>query len=243
MSYQQMAQVYDRLMKDAPYDHWVDFTNKMIERFLPDTQSIVDAGCGTGEVTHRLNEEGYHLTGVDLSEDMLSVAHQKNSSAKIQWLQQDITDLAGLKDVECVISYCDVMNYLPADKDVIRAFRSIYESLSPSGLFIFDVHSIDHIQNNMLGATFAEVYDDLSYIWFCDPGEFENRMVHDLTFFVQNGPNYERFDEQHIQQGYSPEQLSEWLMQTGFKIQLISSDFQMEFVDSGERIFFVCQKN
>ncbi|MGP4074472.1 class I SAM-dependent DNA methyltransferase [Halobacillus sp. K22] len=242
MSYQQMAQVYDRLMRDAPYDHWAEFTDKMIKRFLPDAQSIVDAGCGTGEVTHRLNEEGYLLTGVDLSEDMLAVAQQKGPSAKIQWLHQDITDLAGLKDVECVISYCDVINYLSDHEDVIRAFRSIYESLCPSGLFIFDVHSIDHIQDNLIGATFAEVYDDLSYIWFCDQGEIENRMIHDLTFFVQNGPNYERFDEQHVQQGYSSPQLSEWLKQTGFKIQFISADFQMEETDSGERMFFVCQK-
>ncbi|MCA0982682.1 class I SAM-dependent methyltransferase [Halobacillus yeomjeoni] len=242
MSYRLMAQVYDQLMADAPYDLWVAFTRQMISRFNPDVKSILDAGCGTGEITHRLDGKGFSMTGVDLSEEMLTIAQQKNPAADIQWIHQDITRLDGFAGLDCIISYCDVMNYVTDEESVKNAFSRAYNTLNDAGLFIFDVHSIEHIQHDLYGQTFAEVYDDVSYIWFCDPGESENSVTHDLTFFVQEGEKYQRFDEQHFQRGYTIDALKKWLSEAGFNINLISSDFSLESSSTGDRIFFVCQK-
>lgn len=38
---------------------------------------ILDVACGTGNVTLPLVQKGYDLIGVDLSEEMLTVAQQK----------------------------------------------------------------------------------------------------------------------------------------------------------------------
>ena len=242
MSYGEMARVYDLLMDEAPYDHWVDFTKKMVRKFKPDAQTMLDVGCGTGEITHRLHREGFQMTGVDLSADMLTVAQQKDPRSNIEWLQQDMTTLEGMNGYDCVISYCDVFNYLTEDLQVQSAFDHIYNSLDAGGLFLFDVHSIDHIQEDLSGATFAEVRDDVSYIWFCDPGEQSNSVVHDLTFFVQNGKDYQRFDEVHEQRGYERKVLEDWLNQTGFELLGLYSDFNEEPSADGERWLFICRK-
>lgn len=241
MNYQRLALIYDRLMAEAPYEEWVSFANEMIERYHPDVQSIVDLGCGTGEITKKLYESGYQITGVDLSEDMLAVAQQKSPSA-IQWLCQDVTRLDGLKEYDCVISFCDVINYLTDELEVKNAFKHAYNALKNEGLFLFDVHSISHIQNDLYGHTFAEVYDDLSYIWFCDPGESENSVIHDLTFFVEETGKYVRFDERHRQKGYPLATLKQWLEKTGFIIRQISADFNTYSSERGDRLFFTCQK-
>ncbi|MGP4061642.1 class I SAM-dependent DNA methyltransferase [Halobacillus sp. H74] len=242
MSYGEMALVYDRLMKDAPYDLWVEFTKQMIGDYQPDTRTILDIGCGTGEITHRLQQIGFQLTGVDLSSDMLTVAQQKDPRANIQWLKQDMTNLEGLDQFDCVISYCDVFNYLVEESQVKCAFENIYDALHSDGLFLFDVHSLEHIHNDLSGATFAQVHDDLSYVWFCDPGEEDNSIVHDLTFFVQSGEIYQRFDEVHHQRGYMLDDLKNWLEDTGFLIQQISADFNRHYSTEGERWLFVCKK-
>lgn len=237
-----MARIYDLLMEDAPYGKWVEFTKKMVHRFKPDAQSMLDVGCGTGEITHRLQQEGFQMTGIDLSSDMLTVAQQKDPRSNIKWMHQDMTALEGLKGYDCVVSYCDVFNYLTEDYQVQRAFDSIYYSLDAGGLFMFDVHSLDHIQEDLSGATFAEVRDDLSYIWFCDPGEKLNSVVHDLTFFVQNGKNFQRFDEVHEQRGYERKVLECWLNQTGFELLGLYSDFSEKPSSDGERWLFICRK-
>ncbi|WP_139376908.1 class I SAM-dependent DNA methyltransferase [Halobacillus salinus] len=236
-----MAHVYDRLMEDAPYAHWQSYTREMINAYLPGASSILDLGCGTGEITRRLHEDGFRVTGVDLSSDMLTIAQQK-SPASIQWLHQDITNLEGLTGYDCVVSYCDVLNYLVDPEQVTQAFANAFEALRPQGLFLFDVHSVEHVEQHLLGQTFAEVYDDVSFIWFCDEGDQPNKVVHDLTFFVQQGATYERFDEQHVQRVYDLQDLKQWLKQTGFNIKQVSADFQTAPHTDGDRLFFVCQK-
>lgn len=40
-------------------------------------KTVAELGCGTGSLTIPLAEAGYHMTGIDLSSDMLAVARQK----------------------------------------------------------------------------------------------------------------------------------------------------------------------
>ncbi|WP_226583199.1 class I SAM-dependent DNA methyltransferase [Halobacillus litoralis] len=242
MSYGDMALVYDRLMEDAPYDQWVDFTKRRISEHPKTIHTILDVGCGTGEITHRLHQNGFSMTGVDLSSDMLTIAQQKNPRSSINWLHQNMTELDIVEPFDCVISYCDVFNYLDEEAKVKQAFERIAASLKPGGLFLFDVHSLDHIQNDLIGATFAEVRDDISYVWFCDPGEEENSIVHDLTFFVERDALYQRFDEVHHQRGYPVNDLKNWLKASGFTLEGPYADFIDTVQADGDRLFFVCQK-
>jgi ubiquinone/menaquinone biosynthesis C-methylase UbiE len=60
--------VYDRLEKKA------------IGRLLPNgggTKKLLEIGCGTGHWSAFFSANGYHVTGVDVSEDMLMKARQK----------------------------------------------------------------------------------------------------------------------------------------------------------------------
>ncbi|WP_028783279.1 class I SAM-dependent DNA methyltransferase [Thalassobacillus devorans] len=242
MSYGEMASVYDLLMQDVPYDEWVSFTEDHASGI-----HMLDMGCGTGEITIRLAEKGYQMTGVDLSEDMLAIANHKTPShTRIHWLHQDIRNLAGLKDYDTVISYFDVLNYITSLEDLKAVFRQTYNILKPGGTFIFDVHSLSHLQQSMAGKTFAEVYDETTYIWFCEHGEQADTFVHDLTFFIQKPEgSYKRFDEYHTQRGYRMDRLKKELHAAGFIIMAIYADLNREPVHNdadGDRLFFICKR-
>src|SRR5690625_6581402 len=134
MAYQEMALLYDQLMVDTPYDKWLTFTKEIIEKSGQDVNVIADLGCGTGEVTIRLAEAGYTLYGVDYSTDMLSHAQQKGSvkNLPIQWLMQDLRELRGLENLDLVVRYCDVMNYIIFGVDLRIVFSNIFHSLKRS---------------------------------------------------------------------------------------------------------------
>ncbi|MDC3413320.1 class I SAM-dependent methyltransferase [Aquibacillus sp. 3ASR75-11] len=248
MSYLRMAAHYDRLMQDAPYDKWVQFTNYILDLYDYDPTTIVDLGCGTGEITQRLVQAGFHLYGVDASADMLSYAQMKAAEANIEinWIQQDIRSLHGLSDVDVAVSYCDVINYLTTEEEVKQAFCSINHLLKQEGIFLFDVHSISHLENDLKNQTFAEIYDDIAYVWFCESGESEGEVLHDLTFFVLNEGHYDRFDEQHHQRSFPVDTYQTLLRETGFTVLGIYGDFSTAegaITSETERIFFVAQKN
>ncbi|WP_068674378.1 class I SAM-dependent methyltransferase [Oceanobacillus sp. Castelsardo] len=245
MVYKQMAYVYDKFMADAPYDEWVHFTlsvlgNRHINR-------IADLGCGTGEISTRLAEQGFETIGLDYSEDMLTYAANKANEKKlsITWLHQDLTEMEGLENIDLAVSYCDVMNYITEKAQIKEVFRRTYTSLNPDGIFIFDVHSLYQVEQNYKNQTFADVLEDMSYIWFCSEGEETGEMFHDLTFFVLDKDKYVRFDEYHHERTYPISFYKETLKEVGFTNIKVYADFSLErdqLHEQSERIFFVAEK-
>lgn len=53
----------------------------------------LEIGCGTGKNTEWLITKAHHVTAVDLSEAMLSVARDKVPSASVKFIRADINDL------------------------------------------------------------------------------------------------------------------------------------------------------
>lgn len=248
MAYQQMAYVYDRLMTDAPYEQWLAFTKEVFNRSGKQIKHVADLGCGTGQITALLAKEGYQMIGVDYSSDMLTYAEQKLSTEKlsIQWLNQDLQDLQGLANLDAAVSYCDVINYITSEEALATVFRGVANSLKPGGLFLFDVHSLYHVEHHLINQTFADVTDETSYIWFCSAGEAPGEMHHDLTFFTLDGEKtYRRFDEYHHQRTYAIEFYERLLTEAGFEISNSYRDFSLKQQNgnkTAERIFFVAEK-
>ncbi|MCQ6266296.1 class I SAM-dependent methyltransferase [Fictibacillus sp. WQ 8-8] len=246
MSYQQFAYYYDQLMEDAPYDQWVAFFKQAVQSYGGNVSSVLDLGCGTGSVSIRLSKQGYDVTGVDLSEDMLVMANEKSLQQKVpvQYIQQDMTELEGLQEFDAAIIFCDSLNYILSEEKVLAAFQSVYQHLKEDGLFLFDVHSLYKIHNIFMGSTFGSNEEQLSYIWQCYEGEEPDSVEHELSFFVQEDENrYIRFDEVHIQRTLSIEVYKRMLQSTGFRVLAVTGDFSQDDIQpEAERIFFICKK-
>lgn len=246
MSYTQMATVYDFLMKDAPYQKWAEFTEAMISEHAVDACSIVDLGCGTGTITRLLARRGYQVTGVDNAESMLTIAQNRAVEEKvdINWVLQDIRELDGFQQVDIAVSFCDVLNYITEPEQVEQVIRQVNKALKVNGLFIFDFHSINHVEENLQGETFAEIYEDISYIWLCDPGDWPGEVFHDLTFFIRENGLYRRFDETHHQRTFELDHYAESLKINGFQLEAVHGDFSLQpgIKEDTERIFIVAKK-
>lgn len=246
MAYTHMAAVYDTLMTDAPYDKWLEFTKQVIQKSGRSIDKIADLGCGTGEIALRLAEEGFQVTGVDFSPDMLTLAADKaiKKNLSVQWVLQDMRELEGFVNMDLIVSYCDSINYITSEKELSDVFYRVAASLKEDGLFVFDVHSFFHMENHLKNQTFADAGEDASYIWFCVEGDHPGEVFHELTFFSLEGGHYIRFDELHHQRTFSVEAYKKLLSDAGFKNIKWYSDFtfQNDIVkEDAERIFFIAE--
>ncbi|WP_112181417.1 MULTISPECIES: class I SAM-dependent methyltransferase [Paraliobacillus] len=249
MSYNKMSYVYDLLMEDAPYDDWHAFTKYALKKYGTETKKIIDLGCGTGQITCLLSQSGYDLVGVDLAADMLSHAEQRASAnnLKIQWVEQDLRSLNGLSQFDAAVSYCDVINYITTEEELANVFSNVEQLLKPNGLFLFDIHAIGYVESELKDQVFSEMYEDMGYVWFCEPGEQEGEVFHNLTFFIQDQKQYDRFDEIHHQRTFPIPTYERLLKKCGFEIKGLYADFNFEpiskeTIEKEQRIFFVCQK-
>lgn len=258
-AYQSFAQVYDQMMADMPYDQWLSFTQSIISKQQWQQQlSIVDLGCGTGQVTKRLANSGYKVTGIDLSDAMLSMAKQSEQQfmqvleqanqamhyVPITWKQQNMVNWYTDEQVDLVLSYCDSINYLLHEDDVLALFYSTYEQLKPSGIFAFDCHPITRFEQYAQQQPFA--YDDgeFSYIWFSEYDEEDAIIEHDLTIYAKvEGETFRRIDETHVQRAYSMKWLEQALLEVGFTSVQVYEDFTFNFATAAaQRLFFVATK-
>lgn len=245
MNYEAFAYLYDELMEDAPYDKWYDFTKVQIEKYFPDAKAILDVGCGTGEMLVRFAKGGYTVTGVDLSSDMLTVAHEKleKNGLSCTLIEQDMREIEGLPTVDIVTVFCDSLNYLVTEEDVLLAFQQFHHVLNENGLLLFDVHSEYKMKHIFHYATFAEDLGNIAYIWNTFPNEASCCVEHELTFFVEteNG-YYEKWMETHMQRTLSIKKYEQLLKKANFDILKVCADFHDEVTDCSERIFFVAKK-
>jgi len=104
---------------------------------------VLDAGCGTGTMALAMAERGWRVTGIDLSEAMLTMARRKDVRQTVTWSRADITrfDLdksAGAERFDLITCVADTLNHLERLDDWEAAFRCFAEHLEPGGILFFD---------------------------------------------------------------------------------------------------------
>lgn len=238
--YVEMSTVYDQLTLDQPYDKWFTIVKHYAQPFT-DKLDLLDIGCGTGSLTSLLTSIGT-VTGMDLSSDMLSIA--ANKSNQVTWLEGDMTDFTLNKTFNVITIFCDSLNYLPDDEEVLDTFNCVYNHLSDSGVFIFDVHTIFKMNTLFNNQCYIDETNDTFLAWEAIAGEEPYSVYHDMSFFIKNTDgSYHRFDESHYQRTFEEQHYRNLLKQAGFSQIETFVDFDINNHDkNGERLFFVVHK-
>jgi SAM-dependent methyltransferase len=247
MTYGRFAYLYDQLMEDIPYNKWQEVLEEYSAKYQVSGKRLLDVACGTGELSCLFAMQGYQVTGVDLSEDMLAVAMAKAEAAglKIPFFQQNMAELEIMDKFDFITIFCDSVNYLPSEQEVIQTFDGVANHLTEDGLFLFDVHSENKMENIFKDQTFTHIGDDICYIWNCFQGEFPLSVEHELTFFVsdQSRRKYDRVEEYHFQRTFPIHQYNLWLEQAGFETLHILGDLENQPpTELSERVLFIARK-
>ncbi|HIW34968.1 MAG TPA: class I SAM-dependent methyltransferase [Candidatus Paenibacillus intestinavium] len=247
-AYGQFATVYDRLMADMPYEEWIAFAEAVWQEH-GQPHKVVDLGCGTGSIAIPLASQGYKVVGIDLSSDMLAVAEQKwvqqgATSGNLTLLEQNMCRWQISEQVDSVISFCDCLNYIVDEDDLLATLSATYDQLKPGGSFIFDVHPITRFEQYAADQPFVYDENGITYMWSSEYDEDEHIIEHFLSIFVEEPDGrYSRIDEEHIQRAYSSKWLEGALRSVGFTHIHLYSDFQLKAADDDStRLFFVAIK-
>ena len=240
------AAVYDLFMDDIPYDDWFRYIRKILERQGIRDGAVVDLACGTGEITWRLADAGYQVTGVDLSEEMLMAAREKCDD-KVLLVQQDMRKLELARQVKAMVCICDSMNYICEEEDLQQVFGRVNTYLEKDGIFLFDMKT-EYFYREVLGnRTIADNRENASYIWENIYHEEEKKNEYLLTVYELADDERDLFvrtDELHCQKAYSPEIVVNCLRQQGFsKVEVYEALTFEKPSDQSERIYFVAYKS
>lgn len=141
VSYEKFARFYDAV-NGEPRERILQILD-FIARFRPETESVLELGCGTGAILAGLGS-GLSLTGVDLSPDMLEYARRRCPSA--DFIQGDITSFSLHEKFDVVICVFDTLNHVTTFEGWLSTFERVREHLNAGGLFIFDVNTLGRMR-------------------------------------------------------------------------------------------------
>ena len=106
--------------------------------FQPLGPKILEIGCGTGQYTTKLAEQGYQITAVDISEKMMAQAQEKitNLGYQVKWLKADITQtMDQLEHYQGILSM-SAFEFIPNPEEMLA---SLFEHLEPKGCLVIGV--------------------------------------------------------------------------------------------------------
>lgn len=243
MAYETFAFVYDEVMDDSLYQQWLDFSLKHLPQ---GTKQILELACGTGALAVEFAKADFEVTGLDLSEEMLTLASDRaiQEEVSINWIAGDMLDLTDIGDYQAVTCFSDSLCYMQDATQVQQVFSGVYQLLKEKGSFIFDVHSTYQVDEVFPNYSFHDQTEDFAFLWDSYPGEVPHSIEHFLTFFVkETGEKFERFDELHQERTYPMEMYQNMLTAVGFSKVEVFADFTDEQPNkTSKRWFFVCQK-
>ena len=239
-AYHALAASYDRLTGDVDYAGVVDFYLQILNKEGCHPSTAVDLACGTGSVTLLLAKMGLQVTGVDLSEDMLTVACRK---AQEQGLNPVFTcqALQALRlpwGVDLAVCALDSLDYILDPEDCREAIARVFRVLNPGGIFIFDVNTPEKLRA-MDGQVFLDEDDDVYCVWRGEFDEASNICSYGMDLFQREGKHWQRSYEEHREYAYSEKQLTEFLKEAGFTRSRVYADKTFEAPGPGEQRIYI----
>lgn len=214
-----------------------------------ENHSLLDLCCGTGQLAQHFLDHGYQVTGLDLSEAMLSYACSNNAPYIVAGLATficgDAADFRLDEPFGLVVSTFDALNHLPNFQSLSNCFHSVYRVLEDGGLFVFDLNTLKGLQR----WTGVSVNDTPEMMLVTrnlyDPQQ--SKAFSYISGFLPVGNGYwERFEEVAYNIGYALEDVKQALMDTGFhSVRFVrDQDFQNPIADPEQemRIYIVTEK-
>lgn len=131
----------DRESRDwsaATYDHSAGYVSRfgqdVVEWLAPEPEeTVLDLGCGTGDLTREISSRGALVCGVDSSPRMVARAREKFPDLRFE--VGDARELCGLSGFDAVFSNA-ALHWV---KEARRAVGAIHSVLEPGGRFVAEL--------------------------------------------------------------------------------------------------------
>ncbi|MBX3082561.1 MAG: class I SAM-dependent methyltransferase [Anaerolineae bacterium] len=182
-------------------------------------KTLIDLGCGIGELAVWFGGRQIRSLGVDSSPSMIRVADAKAIDAHVDvtFAAGDIRTYAPTTAFDLAVCIGGTVNLMPTLRDVEALFRVAHTALSPRKLFFFDLRTIQGLAKTDAMRILANT--DEVFIATTSSFNFETLALTSQYTILRDGESgWTRAEETHISRGYTAQTVARLLQNAGFRL-------------------------
>lgn len=128
------ARLLDRLSgNDSSYNSvFLPMILNYIEKQSDENKTILDFGCGTGELTYEIAKKNVNITGLDISLRSIELAKRNFNHNKLRYIDKSLQELNFVDCFDIAIANMSLMD----SEDLFGSLNAIYKSLKCNGTFL-----------------------------------------------------------------------------------------------------------
>jgi len=242
--YSKLALIYDQVMAHVDYKDWARYVQRIIQKWHPHAQRLLDISCGTGSLLFKLDLQKYRLFGFDLSFDMVKVARMKSQSfpMPIPIWQNNMTSFRLREPIDVVLCLYDSINYLLDSALWIKLFSCVHDELSDQGIFIFDICTEKNSKRYF--DNFIEKDRGKGYRYIRESKYNSEIRIHTNRFTINFETDPVNYVEHHQQRILLLKEVLDLIAATRFQLLGAYDDFNFNRANENSlRIHFALKKN
>ncbi len=220
--------------------HMIDLIQRNID--IRTGSKVLDVACGAGRHSMQLAKRGFHVTGFDLSEFLISEAKKsrkeaKENNLKINFLIKDMRNFNFKNSFDLAVNIFTSFGYFDNDEENFRVIKNVSSSLKKGGYFVFDFINSAYIKKNIVPLS----RNKIGGITVIQKRKIEHGFII-KNIEVYKGKNVRHFKE--ILKLYSKKELLNCFEKFNFKVKMLFGDYYgCKFSEkNSKRIIVIAQK-
>ncbi|SNC76731.1 Methyltransferase domain-containing protein [Hymenobacter gelipurpurascens] len=228
---------YHLLYRDRNYAEAQRFLAALLQRLHPKPEArLLDLACGKGRHAIYLSQQGYDVTGIDLSPE--SIAHASEAEhSRLRFRVHDMREeLPG--EFDFIFNLFTSFGYFKEEAENVVALRHAADALKPGGKMVIDFLNTERTIRELVAHETKEVAGTTFQIHRHLQHDF---IVKDIRFQNPAG------QEQHFQEwvrALDRERFEEYFRLAGLRLVEVLGDYQLNPFDeaTSPRMIFILKK-
>ncbi len=206
---------------------------------IESSSKILDMAAGAGRHAINFARNGFNVTAVDLSKNLLNVA-KKNASVyniEIDFVHSDIRKFETSDKFDLVLNLFTSIGYFDNDKENFELLRKAYNFLKPGGCFVLDYFSRNYLETNLVPSSVETINGAVINQYRSIRG---NRVIKEIEI-RKNGDTKKYFESVRM---FSFNELQTELENIGFKINSTFGDLDGKpfVLETSPRVIIIASK-
>jgi SAM-dependent methyltransferase len=197
---------------------------------------IMDLACGKGRHSIHLNQKGFRVTGVDLSEQNIKQA-SLYANARLSFERKDMRYLGYKGAFDFVLNLFTSFGYFDDEAENIKALNEVRKALKPGGRLVLDFLNPDWVVNKLVPAEEKEM----------EGIRFEISRREEAGFIVKDIRFEADGETRHFQErvrAISLDQFKGYFLAAGLELEEVFGNYALEpfHLNRSERMIFIVRK-